>query len=479
MEGTLLIYSIEMHEGEPVSEMLERDPLATLKPGCCIGESIVLQGEDLQVRIVAGPGGATTLGLTQDAFTQSGFREKLLERCIAQVPLFKQLPAVQISEYLAAMEMKQWDSEEPIIMEGQQGHDLFIIIQGMAVMEGEFCPQPVTIEPGAFFGEKALLCGEVWKASVYAQRGGATTLSLPGGLFRGLNLQKRLCEQVFGTVPLFQSLEQDDLNMVTEAATTDKFGPGEAIVTQGEKGEDFFIIQSGTAIVEASINAGPPSEVAQLAAGEYFGEKALLTGEVRRATVRAASEGCVTLSINSKTFHSCGLNLRITEFWISNVPIFSSMTRAQRQAVAESMVSRSVPPGAIVIAQGELGTEFFIIQGGRCQVYVEDHTTKVESLKCTLEAGDFFGEKALVSGDRRLATVIADPNEAAPASLLVLDSVHFQKLGLKRHLAKYMLDEGTILEEDEDEDHDADSDEEDGDDENYPSITVSKRNSYW
>lgn len=61
--------------------------------------------------------------------------------------------------------------------------------------------------------------------------------------------------------------------------------PGEAVVREGEPGEELFYVDRGNATITAGNQA-----VVKLSAGQYFGEMSLLTGEPRAATVTADTE---------------------------------------------------------------------------------------------------------------------------------------------------------------------------------------------
>jgi CRP-like cAMP-binding protein len=63
-----------------------------------------------------------------------------------------------------------------------------------------------------------------------------------------------------------------------------------------------FIVERGALAVEVPRDPEGVSEVAQLVAGEYFGEMGLLTGEVRSATVRAKTV-CDLVVIDQDAFH--------------------------------------------------------------------------------------------------------------------------------------------------------------------------------
>jgi CRP-like cAMP-binding protein len=64
------------------------------------------------------------------------------------------------------------------------------------------------------------------------------------------------------------------------------FESGQAIVRQGEIGDKFYIIESGTVEVTAKKGGKPLTDVT-LGPGDFFGEVALLTGAPRNATVIA------------------------------------------------------------------------------------------------------------------------------------------------------------------------------------------------
>ncbi len=98
--------------------------------------------------------------------------------------------------------------------------------------------------------------------------------------------------------------------------------------------------------------------------------------------------------------------LRICEF-LKGVELFKALTPTELTHVAEQMTKRHYIPGDVVIRQGETGHELFLISDGN--VKVERAGREV----ARLGPGEFFGELALLSGNPRNATVIAnDPLEA-------------------------------------------------------------------
>jgi len=107
--------------------------------------------------------------------------------------------------------------------------------------------------------------------------------------------------------------------------------------------------------------------------------------------------------------------LRIVEF-LKTVDIFSHLTPIELTNVAEKMTKRQFIAGDVVIRQGESGEEFYLISDGTVDVMREGHEV------AQLGSGDFFGEAALITGEPRNATVVANDN----VETYVLDKAEFQ-----------------------------------------------------
>lgn len=99
-------------------------------------------------------------------------------------------------------------------------------------------------------------------------------------------------------VPIFRGLAKQALLEVARKSTEVTFGPNEAVVEQGAPGDALFVVVRGT--VEVLRN---DRVVAQMTAGDFFGELSLIDGKPRSATVVAVDD-VELLTISSDDFNS-------------------------------------------------------------------------------------------------------------------------------------------------------------------------------
>jgi CRP-like cAMP-binding protein len=100
------------------------------------------------------------------------------------------------------------------------------------------------------------------------------------------------------------------------------------------------------------------------------------------------------------------------------VPLLSGCSAKELRQIANLGVRLTVADGTVLTKQGKPGREFFLLLKGAARCLVDG------TLAATFEAGDFFGEMALLDHGPRVATVIAD----GPAEVLVLYGSEFSDL---------------------------------------------------
>ena len=99
-------------------------------------------------------------------------------------------------------------------------------------------------------------------------------------------------------VPFFSSMSEQDLAAVAQQTDEISVAAGTVLAREGDLGEGFFVIESGTAEVS---RGGAP--VAKLGPGDFFGEIALIREERRTATVTATSP-MVLIVMTGSSFRS-------------------------------------------------------------------------------------------------------------------------------------------------------------------------------
>ncbi|MDC1388835.1 cyclic nucleotide-binding domain-containing protein [Acidimicrobiales bacterium] len=97
-------------------------------------------------------------------------------------------------------------------------------------------------------------------------------------------------------IAIFSELSKRELKAVSRLMTELTIKEGATLTRQGEPGQEFMIISSGTAMVEID-----GQTVAHLAAGEFLGELAVISGTPRTATVTATSPMIIEI-LNRREF---------------------------------------------------------------------------------------------------------------------------------------------------------------------------------
>jgi small-conductance mechanosensitive channel len=98
-------------------------------------------------------------------------------------------------------------------------------------------------------------------------------------------------------IDLLSPIEPAALQTIAGAARVHVYSKGETIIRHGAEGDSMFAVHAG--VVSVRID---DAEVAQLSAGDFFGEMALLTGERRTADVVALTD-VVAIEIAKDALH--------------------------------------------------------------------------------------------------------------------------------------------------------------------------------
>lgn len=92
--------------------------------------------------------------------------------------------------------------------------------------------------------------------------------------------------------------------------------------------------------------------------------------------------------------------------YLKTVELFKQLNPAEIARVAERMKKRRYARGEVIVRQGDVGEEFFLIGSGVVEVLMQTPDAPERSV-ATLHAGQVFGEIALLTDEPRNATVRA------------------------------------------------------------------------
>ena len=233
--------------------------------------------------------------------------KKLLYNAIKGNTLFKACSEEEIHLLIDAFESADFQGGDIVIKQDDEGEHFYVVEDGtlgitvrMEDTESEGLNEVhvgVPYVPGSAFGELALMYGSPRAATIRAIEG-CKLWCIDRKAFRGITGQHKLKQAErhieflskvkIGEKVLGDVLKSSDIDAMSLALQKDTFRKGDVIVREGERGDIFYVIESGSVDVLKKKNGDKP--ITTLTTGQFFGERALLTEDVRQATCVATSE---------------------------------------------------------------------------------------------------------------------------------------------------------------------------------------------
>jgi len=233
----------------------------------------------------------------------------LIEKGFKNNNFLKHLEEAQLKEIISYMYVRSFEKDKFIIQEGESGNALFVVKSGkVQVLKGqEELGNP--LGSGVLFGELAILYNCTRTASVKALEA-VQVWTIERNVYQSVmkktGMVRRYEHHVFlKSVPAFKGLHSDRLFKVVDVAVEEFYHPDEYIIREGERGDSFFVIIEGSVRVMQMLEGKEePQEIRKLKKGDYFGEKALLSEDVRTASVISETPGTKCLVVERDTFMS-------------------------------------------------------------------------------------------------------------------------------------------------------------------------------
>lgn len=245
---------------------------------------------------------------------------------------------------------------------------------------------------------------------------------------------------------LLRTLEPEQKEMIVKAFSGPLVKhPGENVIKQGDIGDTFYLLESGTVDVYIKKGGADEIKVHTYKPGDSFGELAIMYNAPRAATCRVNTEATLW-ALDRVSFKvivvAAAMQKRETyKTFLAQVPILASLTEMEILTLADSLAEEKYNQGDIICQQGDEGNYFYIIKEGNATCYQKD-AAGTDRVVAELSSGHYFGEIALMTSKPRQATVKA--TGSAPLKVLAIDRATFTRvLGpmeeiMKRNMEQYI-----------------------------------------
>src|SRR5690242_16522121 len=97
------------------------------------------------------------------------------------------------------------------------------------------------------------------------------------------------------TVPLFESLNDEQAHGLCELLETIECQPNQVLFRAGDAGNAMYLIEQGRVDITMKATDGHEITIAELTRGDFFGEMAMLDGKSRSASATAMEESRVAI----------------------------------------------------------------------------------------------------------------------------------------------------------------------------------------
>uniref|UniRef100_A0A674PKW8 cGMP-dependent protein kinase n=1 Tax=Takifugu rubripes TaxID=31033 RepID=A0A674PKW8_TAKRU len=227
--------------------------------------------------------------------------KKFINDAIMNNDFLNKLEPQHMNQMVDCMFENVYTEGQLVIREGEPGNYLYVLSEGLleVIQNGKLLGE---MHAGTAFGELAILynCKRTATAHIWA---------LDRQMFQTIMRQTTQArhEEYFSflrSVSLLQGLPEQKLAKIVDCLEVDYFEKGEYIIREGEEGNTFFIISKGEVIVTQSTEASAePQEIKTLGVGDYFGEKALISEDVRSANIICNKNGTHCLVVDRENFN--------------------------------------------------------------------------------------------------------------------------------------------------------------------------------
>ncbi|XP_063314874.1 cGMP-dependent protein kinase 2 [Pelobates fuscus] len=232
--------------------------------------------------------------------------KKLITNALNKNQFLKRLDPHQIRDMVECMYERTYSQGDYIIKQGEPGSRIFVLAEGKT----EVFQQNTlltSIPVWTTFGELAILYNCTRTASVKAISN-VRTWALDREVFQ--NIMRKTAQtrheehrNFLRSVSLLKRLPEDKLMKIADCLEVEYYEKGDYIIRQGEEGSTFFIIAKGKVKVTQSTECNQEAQlIKMLEKGDYFGEKSLISDDVRSANI-IADDNVECLAMDREKFN--------------------------------------------------------------------------------------------------------------------------------------------------------------------------------
>ncbi|XP_056466006.1 cGMP-dependent protein kinase 2-like [Gadus chalcogrammus] len=255
-----------------------------------------------------GGGGGRGVSTAERAVVRKDSNTKrLINAAMVKNDFLKKLEPQHLRDMVDCMYPRKYTQGQLVIQEGEPGNYLYVLAEGLleVIQNGKLLGE---MRPGTAFGELAILYNCKRTATVKAVSC-ALIWALDRQTFQSIMMRttKARHEEYFNflrSVSLLKELPEEKLAKIADCLEVDYFNRGEFIIREGEEGNTFFIIAKGEVSVTQTTEVhGQPKEIKTLGVGDYFGEKALISEDVRSANIVCNTNDTQCLVVDRENFN--------------------------------------------------------------------------------------------------------------------------------------------------------------------------------
>lgn len=353
-------------------------------------------------------------------------------------PLFSALTEEERRDISAEMQEEVYQQGQSITVGGALSEAMYFVDSGWVSIFSEQAGRKAilaSLGPGSVFGEVDTLLDRPYSTSAEAasevklwslsksafndlvsrQPTIGIKLSLASG-FKVAQVTRYLAEYRLREIPFFTQLSTEILLSLAERLQLKRCQRGDTICWLGERAEEMYVIESG------EVEVVPPPESDEvprpLQEGDLLGEMALLANKPYASTYRASTDVFLWAVLRSDfdrlvaqypvvrqalsralSEHLGPEDQAMAEQRLETLSLFADLPPDVLSSVSQRLVLQHYPEGELIFSQGDPGDSLYIVEVG--EVKLASETPAGEATVAWLEAGECFGEMALLTGKTR------------------------------------------------------------------------------